>query len=463
MSAKQLGILLVVLLGAGVAVIIWKGSTPPPEIGHNPPENSISGAPDPEIQKLHAAAIRLQEEKKWCEAKQKWEELQARLPEDSEYREDAERNLKTVARLCEPPVSFVSEIKIPEPPREQRPAEVAEKDLVAFYPVGRTIQSIALLNASGTGTNRQWIFQGASYFAYQYRVALETEVIENRGTAVVFRQHFNDVVQLRATSKATLELDLPETPILDLVWEPLILKPIPNYRGVKKLAEIILIADPRLKRTLTFFQKQLKRAGVSLDDSEEVEMVALLERVAGKRLEVEYISGLGVTYIKVLDGEQMDPNDLERLAYNSGLLMDYFLSKSDGAAPGETFEVRAQDVGGMLSIGYDVKVDGELEFKKLPDAGPNGEAVVEVAGGEVVVDASVDGIDRTGHLKPISGFARYSSEERVVREGRMAWQADTNWITTDHLLFGTEKIRNLKLESYYEASQVKTGQQEAAQ
>jgi hypothetical protein len=117
----------------------------------------------------------------------------------------------------------------------------------------------------------------------------------------------------------------------------------------------------------------------------------------------------------------------------------------------------------MLSIGYDVKVDGELEFKKLPDAGPNGEAVVEVAGGEVVVDASVDGIDRTGHLKPISGFARYSSEERVVREGRMAWQADTNWITTDHLLFGTEKIRNLKLESYYEASQVKTGQQEAAQ
>lgn len=425
-----------------------------------------------EIEKLHSEAIRLHGEEKWCEASRAWDALLAKLPLQDESREyenwwSEAKSMRQIAQSncnsSKPSKPEISELKVPELPPDQRPAKVPEDEVVRFYPEGKTIRSIAFLNMTGSGTNKDWVFKGSTHFAYQYRVIVETKVLENRGTAVVFEQYFKDVAQLRATSSHELELDLPVNPVLQTVWtaiEENLLQEIPVYRILKKAHDIGQIIDPNLKRTLTGFDDFLRRNAQPIMDDGDLEIVQRMDKLSGQRVEIEYVSGLGVVAIKVLGGKKFDPDELERLAYHSSLFMDYFVSEGEKRPLDQPFDVRAEDVGSLCSFAYDMNSSGTLTLKKTGDVDLDGEKLssVKVEGGKVAVQGRVDGVNRSGTITPKpGGELRYSPDKMLVRWALIEWNADTKWVSTDHLLFGTEKVGQINMKTYYEADIVKAG------
>jgi hypothetical protein len=451
---------LVAILACAVAVLVWR----PWEPKDKPPQVLASTGSAPvdrtEITTLADQARSLHRTQKWCEAKNAWEVLLRKAPNDDQNRElrrEADGNLEIARSNCEPHKPLVERVDLPEPPQNAQPSPIPEDRITKFYPEGKTVRSIAVLNMTGSGRNKSWILEGDCNFAYEYRAEIETKVVRNRGTAVVFRQHFKDVMQLRAESKEELQLSIPESPISPLLWGPVeknLLMPIPAYIIAKRALEIAQTVDPRFRRTLTSFHGLLKRYGKSLLPDDEVPIVAVMDKLAGLNVEMEYISGLGVTYIKVLDGKRFDPDDLERLAYNSSLLMDYFLFEGAKKADNEPFDVRVEDVRGVCSLNYDFQSTGKLTLRKTSEGDRDGEkpTVLQVVGGEVSLSGKVDGVERSGRIKPLpGGYVRYSDEKLLVRLARVSWQADTKWATKDHLLFGTENVRNVRMETYYEA------------
>ncbi len=356
---------LVLVVAVATALLVWR-----PWAADEPPAAPPPLPAEPEwYPAQRQQAFNLQQQSQWCEAKAAWRQIKDQLagkPEFAHLLPEVEGNLSAVAALCEPPKPKVSEITLPEEPKQRRhPAPLAAKpaDVLKLYPVGKTTRSVAQLRIQGQGVNKQWVFKGEAHFLYLYEVVTETKVVENAETAVVFEQTFKQVDQLRADSNQTLEFRWPDEPLLQVVWERLeedVLRNIPAYNLVRSAGRIVDVVDPRCKRLLTSFHNDLRRAGVKLDDSDEIELVTKIEKLSGLRLRVKYVSGLGVTKIEVLDGMKFDPDELERLAYNSGLFMDFFIAQAAEKKEGETFDVRAEDVGGLLSFGYDVEPSGNL-------------------------------------------------------------------------------------------------------
>lgn len=452
---------------AALGAIVWTASweQPPPGPGTQPgsPPGEENGTDGPRIDVLRTEAYELQRQQKWCEARDKWNEVLPVAKESNEGLIEAETNLKLVSGFCEPGRKPVSELKVPEPPEYQRPAEIPEADLVSFYPDGRQIRSIGFANISGRGVNEKWVFKGESNFVYQYRVEASSTVKENSGTAVEFDIQFGDVVQLRASSQRTLELKMPESPLLAVVWpkiEQNLLNHVPVYQQVKTLGSIGTVLDPNAKRTLTYLSEILRSGDVKLGD--DVELATQIEQLSGLHVEMEYVSGLGVTYIKVLDGEQIDPDDLERLAVNSGVLMDYFVSEA-AAHQNEPFQVRVEDVSGLVSLGYDVTPRGylELQAQKAVAGADKNDVTMKISGGEISVEGNVDGVHTSGYLKPEEGVVHYDAQSKFVRSAKIGWQGRSEWFTTNHLLFGTKKLRQVKLETYYDANMVSGTEAEA--
>jgi hypothetical protein len=458
------------------------GGGPP---GEGPPEPHVvlppGTAPDPsrdpvpadqsaELTELRATAYDLQKQRKWCESQEAWEKLLAQLPAEDPLRAEAQYQLELLAPLCDatrpdsprPPVSQLEFEDDDLPPEDQRPEKPPEDQVAEFYKVGRTVRSLSLWNITGKGTNVRWALKKSRNFAYQYKVVVETKVVENTGGHVIFEQRFAEVAQLLAHSNEKIELSLPDSPILTQVWKAIednVLDMYPQYRVVKRLKEII---DPDLEHTLTFFNDQLKRFGVELDDHDEVEYIARIDELAGLRLRITYVPGLGVNFIEVLDGKQFDPDGLDRIAYNSSLFMDYFVSKAAGAAVGSDQELRSEDVGGMVAMPYDVQMSGVIKVRRREDEPRHGESmqVLDIVGGTLAVTGKDDGIEHEGDLKPVArtGTVYYAPKKLLVREARATWEANTSWVSTDHLLFKTQGVQNVKMQTYYEADLVPAGQ-----
>lgn len=407
-------------------------------------------------------ARQLQRNGAWSEADAAWREVESDLSGAGDrpaLREEARRNRDALAERLTPTRKPVDAIHVDPQPDDSRPRVVTPEKIKEFYPVGKTVRSLAYSNTSGEGENRRWLFRGMAHFVYQYRLAIETTVVENRGTAVVFEQVFREVSQLRADSDQEVEWSPPDSPLLALLWKELdenVLPAAPYYAQVKKGAEIASVLDPRGRRSLTWLHERLKKLGVKLDDSDEVELVTQIEKLQGLKLRIEYVSGLGVTEIRVLDGKTFDPDDLSRLAHNSSLFMDYFVSEAAGVEPGEDFSLRAEDVGGMFAFGYDAQAEGALKGRRSSDesASTDDRRTIEITGGELTLRFPRKGSERTVTVRPQSGFLRYSTAEFLTREGRVTWLADDHWAGEWSLLANTEKTRNLRLETRYEAEPV---------
>ena len=448
------------VLALGLAAVALWPKAPPPLPPLPPPK-----PPNEHLESMRAKARQLQDKGEWCPAKDAWtefiEKLQSEGGESPDLQDEAERNLKLVHDQCEPkvPVEPNVPIEVPEPPAP--PERVERKTLEAHYPKGRRVRSIAALIINGRGENEAWFVSTELNFSYVYRVGVETIVIENNGSRIVFEQHFKEVSQTRAVCSRDIRIAMPDAPLLDVVWTPLeasILKPIPQYRLVRKLADIVNVIDPGAKRTLTWVAEQLKRAGIPMDGANELELVTQIEKLSGMRVRLEYVSGLGVVSTTVLEGNAIGKEDLVRLAHNSSLLMDYFISRSGEKKVGEEWPVRAQDVSNMTTpVGVDMTVDGELTLLREPDRkGTKGLQVLSVSPGEIELRGADSSGDQQGKVSVKSGTVEYSPDDKLVQEARLSFGATLDWRSRDHLLFGTKKVRDLTIETYYEAKPIKT-------
>lgn len=451
-TPRSIALILVGALFFVVGILVWRWPVDPP--------------PEPAwVQSRLVAARQFQQDAKWCDAKAVWVELLDRTRAGDPYaveRSEAEESRKICEQNCKPPRKPTGQWKRPGTSDEPLPEKVSQDELVEYYPVGKTVHSMSFLNMTGEGTNANWILKGTTHFAYQYRVAVETKVKNNSGTAVVFEQHFKEVMQTRAECHDELELNPPDSPILTVVWSELdrnVLSNVPAYRIAKKLAEIANGADPNLKWTLTHLSKWLRRAGQVPAQDDPLPVAIKVEQLQGTRFEIEYISGLGVTYVKVLDDKQLDPDLLERLAHRSSLLMDYVIGKEANADDGKPFGVPFKEVRGLSGLENDIDGDGELILQKdqLAEPANDGPIRLSITGGNISIRAAVRGAQRTGTIRPIGNstsgqdYVLYSKKSHSVQRAMVAWEADFDWFTEDSLLFGTRSLRHVKMTSYYEA------------
>jgi hypothetical protein len=49
------------------------------------------------------------------------------------------------------------------------------------------------------------------------------------------------------------------------------------------------------------------------------------------------------------------------------------------------------------------------------------------------------------------GTVEYDEKDQLVSQARIEFQGDTKFQSRDHLLFGTENVRNANVKMYYEA------------
>lgn len=418
-----------------------------------------------DLHDLRSRAYEQQRQKKWLAAEALWKELLgnlSKLPDDPESRssrKEAEVNLQLLESLCRPQQEPVAELSLEEPPPSARPEKVSEEHLLKHYPAGKTVRSVAHLVITGSGVNRDWFFEGQANFVYQYKVEAETKVKSNNGQTLRMEIWFPKVTQTRAVSDKELQLRFPESPLAGVVWDQVeenILRHDPAYVTVRKIAGIVNMVDPRAKRTLTAFANQLQRFGVKLDDSEHIELAAQIERLNGIRLEVEYVSGIGVNKIRVLNGEPFDRDDLERIAYNLSLLMDYYIFPGAEKRLGDRWTVRAEDVVSLMSLGHEIEATGSLNLERGPDKPTRdgkSQAILKLVSGEVNIK-DPRGRNAEAVVRVRSGLIDYSLEDLLVREAEISWSAGTAWVSTDHLLFGAERLRNVEVKSLYSAEKV---------
>jgi hypothetical protein len=453
-------VLILVALAAGAGVLCWLLYAPnPPAPVAVPPANP----PDvlARLRTLTDQAYELQRKRDWCGAEKAWQNVLdaiAAAPAPGELAQEqhaANSNRELVAELCKParaPVDAMENL-VPRDP----PEKISKDDLLRHYPPGRATRSVALASIKGRGTNRNWGLKATSHFVYCYTVAGEVQVEANDGHNLRFELHLKEVSQTLFHSDTELEVDPPRLPLVELVWknaEDRGLEGIPEYKLVKKLWELANTSDPKLKKSLTWLAGQVRRAGLNPDSSAEIEMIQKVEKLTGVKAELTYTNGVGVTGIRVLEGKKFDPDALQALAESSSLLLDYFIFPGAGKPVGERWTVRAQDVAGLMPLGYDAEVTGVLTLEREPDASA-GEAVLAVKRGELTVSGKKEHADEKAKVFVESGRVLYALKELMVRQADMRLRANTLYRSRDHLLFETEKLRDLDLRATYTAERVK--------
>lgn len=422
---------------------------------------------DTALQSLRETAVELQTSGNWCDAAAAWKQLLAAMPNEANeelasLRQEAEHNSRRTDQLCQAKQVPAKGEPVPvTPTKENPPAPISADNLKEWYPKGKAVRSVGFLHISGRGTNKRWVFQAESHFQYVYRIATETTVVKNDNGSdmLVFEQAFHDVSQSRAVSRKTLEFSPPDSLLVSVGWgefERQVLKLNPVYVVVRKLVSQLDKVDSNAKRTLTWFQDALRQHGVEINTSDEIEYVTSIERLAGTKVRIEYVNGLGVVGITRLDGLELTQDELTQLAHASTMMMDYYLFPAANKKEGESWEVKASDVAQMvMPIAFDTVVDGAMTIKRLKDTSAD-IVTLQPLRGDLLLRHN--GLNQTqqGRLSIKSGTAQFSKTDHIVRSARLAFDADIDVQgRPDFLLFGTKAMRDLHVDSRYEAEVVK--------
>ena len=331
--------------------------------------------------------------------------------------------------------------------------------MTSYYPAGRKIYSIAWLQVNGTGSNANWLIKKDVAFLYVYRVEVETEVTKNDGVVVDFVQHFREVVQQRFVGRHTFQLDAP-SPITKKMFDLLdkhVLSKIPYYADLKEVKKIADVIDPDLKRTLTRTADLL-----GLNTVDPLDIAVQFEKLQGTALKLEYVSGIGVTNIDVLNAPKntaFSEADLTRLAYGSSLLMDYYIFPGAKKNPAPTWGVDAQQVAGLFNL-YDATISGTANLRREPDEVLDGTpvAVLRVLDGKLDVVGDVASGLRSGTLEPKPGGTIYfSPTDLFVRRANVSWHVSGQWDSPRSLFFGTKSQGNVEVTTVYEAERKDNG------
>jgi len=425
--------------------------------------------PFPELTALAAAARKLQREEDRQDAQEKWEELLKQVDQTTgtldvsplpaelvSFRDEAVRNIDLLKQQQPPKPVNVWETSDKVTPDEKLAAKIGHR-----YKEGRTIQSVAVCQIKGSGTNENW-FRTDVNFLYEYRTLTTTEVKENLGTRILFTQKFEQMVQLRAVADRTVKFR-QLTPLNQLVFEQVekhVLDRVPGYRMMRSFGQLWTeIVDPEAKRTLTMAADMLEKAGVMEKKWDKIDLAEQVEKLQGSEIEVEYWVGFGVTKIEMKKGpkDAFSQDDMTRIAFGSSLLMDYYVLPAADKKIGETWEVEGKHMNAMFNL-YDVTVDGNLQVRRVKDKTVGGRQLIEldVVGGELTVtDDQRRGVQRAT-LRPRAGNVLYSPEGHFVQSATLDWDSTTTWFSKGHLLFGTKDTRDLQCRTLYEARDLTT-------
>ena len=407
----------------------------------------------------------------WCAAREAFQKLKDKLDADKsegvELRDETARNLRMLATLC-PGEAKPDTIPVPEvgvevevPKKKVLPEPLSEEMLVERYPVGKTIRSVGHFVMNGKGSNKSWGVRGTASFSYLSEVPVETRVVESdaRTGRLVFEQTFGEVVQVRAVSNQTLELVPPDSLVLRTVWptaDPLLKRLSPGYFLFRRMVEAVNHTDPGLKRTLTRTSGWLRRKGIEVTGATpDTELAVQVEKLSGSKLRIVYVSGLGVTQISRLEGMPFNRDELIRLAHASTVLVDYFVFPTAKRNPGDKWDVRADDVASLFAL-YDpqAEIGGTISLRRDADSVAGQVAKLALVKGTVTARSEEDGKEHRGQLTVKSGSMSIDLKSLYIRTARVQFSASTLHQSKDHLLFGTEQLRDLKVESRYEAELV---------
>lgn len=448
--------LICLLVGGIIAMILLRGSvgSSPPVAAH--PDGGVPATLRQLLQEGRAEQLK----QNWPSARAIYEDLQQRLATspaaNAEFGEDVTRNLEMLKVLS--PSDPASYVATEVPPKKQLPQKLTEDVLASHYPAGKTIRSRGHFQIQGKGHNTAWGIRGAVSFVYQSVVEVETRVAESDPLQgrLVFEQTFGNVLQVRAVASRSLELVPPDSPTIRYAWPhtDFTLRQIsPGYREFRKAAEMINNADPGLKRVLTLFGESLRLAGVQLHPDDDAQFARQVEKLTGTKLKIVYLSGLGVTSISQLDGKhRFDRQELIRLAHASTVMMDQFVMPVAQTREGESWEVRPEDVGNLVAL-YDpsIELSGRLQLRRAVDDRPESLARLELEGGTVEARGEGGGQSREGRMAIRGGHILFDLTRHFVDRAVIRFSVQSLLQSRDHLLFGTDQLRDLNVESQYEA------------
>ncbi|MCX7422130.1 MAG: hypothetical protein NT013_21670 [Planctomycetia bacterium] len=433
------------------------------------------GKNDDPLLALANDARKLQADKNWGDAANKWKELLGQCPEgDAKYddfRNEAERSLEesqkqqSIPQIGEnikvpPPSNRPSEVK--EPPRE-----ITKEDLLSWYPIGRTDQHVSLADINGRGIKRNWGLEGEVHFQYAGRIQTETKVIESdpEHGRLVIDLTIQEVSQNLAVSKVKLHLRLPETPWLNIAWsqlETVALRRYPKYVVIKKLVDLLAEAakklDPRAEKTLTWLHEHLvKENGSSLTQADEVQLIARIGELSGAKVRIEYATDLGVQFISRQNEIPLDEDQLIRIAHASSLLLDYVVAQAAERKPGDQWTLAMRDVGGIAAaLAMGDGLAGTVDLVREPKLAESEDDVLSVTGGSFSATVS-DGIQNSlARARIQSGTVIYSGAKKLVRSGELKFGGEAKQFSKDHLLFGAESMRDVTVRAIYEAQRVES-------
>lgn len=338
---------------------------------------------------------------------------------------------------------------LPEP---QRPDEVGQEILVAYYPEGRRETLTVDLIIEGTGSNQRWGFQGNYFLRGISEQQVKWEVAKNNGKRVEFKVDVPFSATMLTASERSYRLRLPENPLLRSVLREI----SPRAHQIVVLAERIS-EDTGVDDSVA---KWLEEIGLKQD---EIEQLKVKVEEAGQRIEnvsgtAVYEDGLGFTNRVNLEGEQLDPEMADKidlyLRQSSPVLAAYFLypvrtppgGEQVPTEVGDTWKVPARHVAGLFNLSLDRFVRGEVEVRRRENEG--GEIVLEVLGGEAEYHRSATGQVIDARLRIESGTritlvpldATDAIQGYRVDTGELHIEADYIRKSTDHWLFA-EKLQ----------------------
>jgi hypothetical protein len=464
-----LRIVIVASLGLSLAVALWQMARPRSAVvlpAPKVPRPELAPASPPvislELSQLIENARDHQRQERWDDAIVSYEQARVNLSLDQRtLRDDIERNLRVLnAMVSKKQLPKIGE-DVEVSPKDKLPEKLSNKQLLEWYPENKVVRSHCLFSSTGKGRNTAWGLKGESNFAYLAEVETTTRVAENNaaGGRIVFEQSFDYVSQSLAISDQTLEFDLANDHVVSIlaIAQPLIRIAPPQYAWISRAAFVAQMADPNFKRSLTLLHSHLKQNGMALtEDNQPMEWGVQVDKLSGTKVRVVYINGRGIITIRPLEGHGLDKGDLTRLAHASSQLMDYFIFPAAEKAVGERWIVQADEISGLaLPFELGAKVDGSMSLLRAPDKREGETASLAVTGGKVTVRQETDVATQQGRLTIKNGELEFSLQEKIVRSAHLVFEATSLFQSKNHLLFGTERLRDLKVESRYEAQSIR--------
>lgn len=450
MNSSTLKYIFAATLGLALCAAVWIATRPTTRTLPN-------GSMTFDFQKAAAPIYDLHKAQKWSEAKDRWAEMSKDERLTDAQRLEVEQNSELAEKLAESTKNKWERADGDVKGKPETP--LTEAEIIAKYPVGRTIRNVAAFDIQGTGTNKQWFLKSQGHFAFRITNQARTEVIENTGNKVVLRVKFEEASQVLAVSEIDeVKLEWPPGRLAELSIEVAdgLLMDVPLYSRIRWAIDNINKLDPNLKRTLTYAAKQFKANGVDLAASPNgAELIAQVEQLSGKEFEISYVRVVGVTKIECLHGAILPQETLDNLAYNSSLVMDAYLGKVLELQDGESLPLNAKDVAGLIGGGYRASASGELELGRTDKKGTTNDSVQLELKGKTPVMLTFD--ERNGpvrmSLMPSTSELTYSAKAGLVTSAVVDWNINLDTIPNSLLLHGTTNIQ-ARCRTNYEAVDV---------